>query len=163
MFLYEKSLFSRGIVHSYFYLENDVTKRSKTTNITPVCTERQSQRCNNSAMRLVILLYLITMELLQNRIGTHFQATPLFSMRTVSLASSQKNMAALTLTLGVNGSLNSLQQCIKSTYTDENTFFSQLECSEFITEIFSSLFCLLQFFFIFPVLLLLLLNHTILC
>ena len=87
VYLYEKSLFSRGIVHSYFYLENDVTKRSKTTNITPVCTERQSQRCNNSAMRLVILLYLITMELLQNRIGTHFQATPLFSMRAVSLAS----------------------------------------------------------------------------
>ena len=42
-----------------------------------VYTKRQRQRCDNSAM------------MLQNGFATHFQASPLISMRTESLASSQ--------------------------------------------------------------------------
>ena len=44
---------------------------------------------NNSTMTLAILLTLEPMESLQIRIETHFEATPLFSMRAVLLASSQ--------------------------------------------------------------------------
>ena len=55
----------------------------------PVYTKRQSQRCNNSVITLAILLRLKTMESLQNGVAIHFRVTPLFSMRTVSLASSQ--------------------------------------------------------------------------
>ena len=65
----------------------------------PVYTERQSRRCKNSALVLVILLLLKTMALLKNGIATHFQVTPLLSMRTVSLVSSQscrKDVTALT-------------------------------------------------------------------
>ena len=43
----------------------------------PVYTKRQHQRYDNSAMTL------------QNRFATHFQVSPLISMRTESLASSQ--------------------------------------------------------------------------
>ena len=43
----------------------------------PVYTKRQRQRCDNSAM------------MLQNGFATHFQASPLISMRTESLMSSQ--------------------------------------------------------------------------
>ena len=43
----------------------------------PVYTKRQRQHCNNSAM------------MLQNGFAIHFQASPLISMRTESLASSQ--------------------------------------------------------------------------
>ena len=42
-----------------------------------------------SAMTLAILFSLKTIESLQNGVATYFQATPLFSMRTVSLVSSQ--------------------------------------------------------------------------
>ena len=55
----------------------------------PVYTKRQHQRCDNSAMTLAILFSLKTMESLQTGFATHFQATLLFSKRTVSLASSQ--------------------------------------------------------------------------
>ena len=48
-------------------------------------------------MTLAILLSLKTMESLQIGVATHFRATPLFSMKTVSLESS--------LTLGVKGPL----------------------------------------------------------
>ena len=41
-----------------------------------------------SASMLAILFSLKTMESLQNGVATHFQATPLFSMRTILLASS---------------------------------------------------------------------------
>ena len=52
----------------------------------------------NAAMTLAVQLSLTTMESLKNGVATHFRATPLWSMRTVSQVS-----AALTLTLGVNG------------------------------------------------------------
>ena len=55
----------------------------------PVYTKHQSQCCDNSAITLVILLSLKTMELLQIGVATHFQASPLFSMRTELLAPSQ--------------------------------------------------------------------------
>ena len=42
----------------------------------------------NAAMTLAILFSLKTMESLQNGVATHFQATPLFSMKTESQASS---------------------------------------------------------------------------
>ena len=38
----------------------------------PVYIKRQSQRCNNSAMKLAILFSLKTMELLQTEVATHF-------------------------------------------------------------------------------------------
>ena len=40
-------------------------------------------------MMLAILLPLKTMESLKNEVATHFRATPLFSMRTISLGSSK--------------------------------------------------------------------------
>ena len=43
----------------------------------------------NAAMTLAILFSLNTMKSLQNEVATHFQATPLFSMKTESHASSQ--------------------------------------------------------------------------
>ena len=59
-------------------------------------------------MTLAILLSLKTMELLQNQVGTHFRATPLFSMRTVLLMSLQ-HCEALVLTFDVNGPLVHLE------------------------------------------------------
>ena len=56
----------------------------------PVYTKRQRQCCDNAAMTLAILFSLKTMESLQNGVATHFQATPLFSMKTESQASSQR-------------------------------------------------------------------------
>ena len=53
-----------------------------------VTAEYQHQCGDNSAMTLAILFSLKTMESLQNLVATHFQATPLFSMRILSLASS---------------------------------------------------------------------------
>ena len=50
----------------------------------PVYTECQSQRWDNSAIVLGILFSLKTMALPQNWATTHFWATPLFSMRTLS-------------------------------------------------------------------------------
>ena len=55
-------------------------------------------------MMLAILFSLKTIESLQNRVATHFQAALLFSMRTESLATSQ-SCCSITLTLGVNGPL----------------------------------------------------------
>ena len=58
--------------------------------------------CDNSAMTLAILLFsLKTMESLQIGVATYFQAIPLFSMRTVSLASLQRCRS-----IGLNGPLN---------------------------------------------------------
>ena len=54
-----------------------------------VCTKHQRQHCDYSAMMLAILFSLEIMGSLQNRVAIHFQSTPLFSMRTVSLGSSQ--------------------------------------------------------------------------
>ena len=48
-----------------------------------------AQHCDNSVMMLLILFSLKTMELLENGLQPHFGATSLFSMRTVSLASSE--------------------------------------------------------------------------
>ena len=53
----------------------------------PVYTKRQCQRSDNWAMILVILLSLKTIELLEIGLQFHSEVTPLFSMRTVSLAS----------------------------------------------------------------------------
>ena len=39
----------------------------------PVYIKRQSQRCNNSAMKLAILFSLKTMELLQTGVATNFR------------------------------------------------------------------------------------------
>ena len=47
-----------------------------------IYTKRQRQRCDKFAMMLAILFSLKTMELLQNGVATHFQATMLFSLRT---------------------------------------------------------------------------------
>ena len=55
----------------------------------PFTTKRQSQRCDNSAMTLAILFSLKTMELLENRLRPYSGVTPLFSIRTESLVSSQ--------------------------------------------------------------------------
>ena len=55
----------------------------------PFTTKRQNQRCDNSAMTLAILFSLKTMELLENRLQPHSGVTPLFSIRTESLVSSQ--------------------------------------------------------------------------
>ena len=55
----------------------------------PVYTKCQRQRCDNSAMKLAILFSLKTMESLKNGLQPNSGVTPLFSMRTVSLASSQ--------------------------------------------------------------------------
>ena len=44
----------------------------------------------NTVMTLAILLSLKTMEYLQYRVATHFGATPLFSMRPISLVLSQR-------------------------------------------------------------------------
>ena len=67
----------------------------------PIYTKHQSQCCNNSAMMLVILFSLKTMESLQNGVVTHFRVTPLFFNKN-SIASV---LAALSLTFGVNGPL----------------------------------------------------------
>ena len=67
----------------------------------PIYTETQHQYCDNSAMTLVILVSLKTMELLKNGLQPHSGVTPLFSMTTVSLASSQ-SCEAWTLTPNVN-------------------------------------------------------------
>ena len=55
----------------------------------PIYTERQHQCCDNSATTLVILISLKTMELIKNGLQPHSGVTPLFSMTTVLLASSQ--------------------------------------------------------------------------
>ena len=67
----------------------------------PVYTKYQSQCCDNSAMTLAVLFSLKTILSLQNGIATNFQTAPLFSMRTVLLASSN-SCYSLELTLGVN-------------------------------------------------------------
>ena len=54
----------------------------------PVYTKRQSQRCDNTEMTLSILFSLKTMESFQIWVAI-FQATLVFSMRTVSIASLQ--------------------------------------------------------------------------
>ena len=53
--------------------------------------KHQRESFDNSGVTLAILLSLKTMESLQNGVTTHFQATPLLSMRTVSLASLQSS------------------------------------------------------------------------
>ena len=55
----------------------------------PVYTKRQRRLCYNAAMTLAILFSLKTMESLENGLQSKSGATPLFSMRTESQASSQ--------------------------------------------------------------------------
>ena len=55
----------------------------------PVYTKRQRQRCDNSAMTLVILFSLKTVELFNNGLQPHSGVTPLCSMRMLLLVSSQ--------------------------------------------------------------------------
>ena len=70
---------------SLFFLGNigclaPVIGRSYSLNVLdkgPVYTECQYQCCDNSAMTLVILFSLKTMELLQIGVATHFQVTPI--------------------------------------------------------------------------------------
>ena len=54
-----------------------------------VHTERQRHFCHNAAMMLAILFSLKTVESLENGLQPHPGATPMFSMRTESLALSQ--------------------------------------------------------------------------
>ena len=54
-----------------------------------VYTKRQRQHCENSMMMQVILFSLKPMVSLHNWVATHFQVTPLFSMKTLVLASLQ--------------------------------------------------------------------------
>ena len=54
----------------------------------PVYTKRQRQHCDNSVMMLANLFSLKLVESLENRLQHHSGATPLFSMRTESQASS---------------------------------------------------------------------------
>ena len=56
----------------------------------PVYTECQRQRCHNIAMTLAILFSLKTMELFQIEVATQFEATTLFSIRTVLVTLSQR-------------------------------------------------------------------------
>ena len=67
----------------------DTDKSTQNSMLGPVYTKHQHQHCNNSVMMLAILLSLKTMESLQNGVATHLQAASLFSMRTVSLVSSE--------------------------------------------------------------------------
>ena len=55
----------------------------------PVYAKRQRQYCDNSAITLAILFSLKTMEVLENGLQPQSGMTSLFSMRTVSLVSSQ--------------------------------------------------------------------------
>ena len=52
----------------------------------PIYTKHQRQYYDNSAMTLTILFSLKSVELLENRLQSHSEATPLFSMRTESQA-----------------------------------------------------------------------------
>ena len=54
-----------------------------------VYVKRQRQHCDDSAMTLMILFSMKTMKSLENGLQPQSGATPLFSMRTVSLASWQ--------------------------------------------------------------------------
>ena len=54
----------------------------------PVYTKRQWQHCDNSVMTLAILFSMKSVESLENRLQPHSGATPLFSIRTESQASS---------------------------------------------------------------------------
>ena len=71
---------SRAFARSYYMV------------IPKVFTERQKQRCDNSAITLTILFLLKTMDSLKNGLRStppHSGATPLFSRRTELLASLQ--------------------------------------------------------------------------
>ena len=72
-------------------LQNKVAVPSNIVHLVqgPVYTKRQGQYCNNPAMTLVILFSLKSMEMLENRLLPQSGVTPLFWMRTESLASSQ--------------------------------------------------------------------------
>ena len=56
----------------------------------PVYIKHQHQHCDHSTMMLVILFSLKLMEMLENGLQPQSGATPLFSMRTGLLASSQR-------------------------------------------------------------------------
>ena len=60
----------------------------------PVYTKRHRQCCDSSAMMLVVLFSLKITQSLQNGIATHFQVTPLLSMRTESLGSSESSQSS---------------------------------------------------------------------
>ena len=91
---------NREFPNNFFYLrirlywyesESDIASRwiHRESNLGPVYTECHSQRCDNSAMILVSLFSLRTMELLEKGLQPHSGVTPLFLMRIVSLASLQ--------------------------------------------------------------------------
>ena len=65
--------------------------RYRWTALGSVYTKHQRQRCNNSAMTLAILFPLKTMDLLENGLQPQSGVTPLFSMKMVSLVSSQSS------------------------------------------------------------------------
>ena len=67
----------------------DFKDSSRTGGRGPVYTRHQHQYCDNSAMMLGILFSLKIMESFKIEVATHFGVTPLLSMRTVSLESSQ--------------------------------------------------------------------------
>ena len=76
-----------------------VLQNTKTTSVLgPVYPKRKRQHCDNSATMLAILFSLKTMEPLKNGVATHFQATPLFSMRTLLLEPLQSCHSVNTVT-----------------------------------------------------------------
>ena len=74
----------------------------------PLYTKHQHQRCDNSVMMLVIQFSLKTMESLENGLQPHSGATVLFSMITVSLASSQR-FHSIDSDAWCKGALNPMQ------------------------------------------------------
>ena len=88
-----KALFTRNVC--IFVCVSKVTKMYVYVNkwwcshLGFVYSGHQRQDCDNTAMLVAILVSLKTMLYLQNRFRPHSEATPLFSMRTGLLASSQ--------------------------------------------------------------------------
>ena len=80
-------LLLNGKLNIYFRDPNPLITNERTSRA--IYTKRQRQCCDNWAMMLAILFSLKTIESLENGVATHFQVTPLISMRTESLASSQ--------------------------------------------------------------------------
>ena len=72
-----------------FYALYFSTSFSNLSSLGLVYTERKCQRYDNAAMTLVMLVWLKTMQSLQNGLQPHSEVTPLFSMKTGLLASSQ--------------------------------------------------------------------------
>ena len=82
-------IFGYLLVLVIIYINGTVTVKQVVTVFGPVYTKRESQRCDDFPMTLSNLFSLKAMESLQIGVATHSGATPLFSMGTQSLVSSQ--------------------------------------------------------------------------